>query len=69
MHEAKELLQFAVNNNLGQIYERFHREHAQLMESFDRKGKPFDFGPPPMIWSFRVWKALGSQRESPITGR
>ena len=41
MHEAKELLQFAVNNDLEKIYERFHREHAQLMEIFGRKGKPF----------------------------
>lgn len=61
MHEAKELLQFAVNNNLEKIYELFHREHAQLMTIFDRKGRPFDFGPPPMIWSSRVWKLLDEQ--------
>jgi hypothetical protein len=61
MHEAKELLQFAVNSNLEKIYELFHREHTQLMEIFDRKGRPFDFGPPPMIWSSRVWKSLDEQ--------
>jgi hypothetical protein len=58
MHEAKELLQFAVNNNLEQIYDSFHSEHAILMAMFERKGRAFDFGPPPMIWSAQVWKAL-----------
>lgn len=58
MHEAKELLQFAVNNNLEKIYECFHQEHRILMDRFDRAGRAFDFGPAPMIWSSLVWKAL-----------
>ena len=58
MHEAKEVLQFAVNNNLTKIYELFHAEHLRLMEIFGRTGRAFDFGPPPMIWSSRVWKML-----------
>ena len=58
MHEAKELLQFAVNNNLAKIHELYHAEHLRLMEIFGRSGRPFDFGPPPMIWSSHVWGML-----------
>jgi hypothetical protein len=65
MHEAKELLQFAVNNKQEKIYDEFHRERMQLMEFFERKGKIFDFGPPPMIWSSNVWRSLDEQLLKP----
>ena len=58
MHEAKEVLQFAVNNGMTKLFDAFHSEHQKLMEIFARNGRPFDFGPPPMIWSRHVWKAL-----------
>jgi hypothetical protein len=65
MHEAKELLQYAVNNKQEKTYEQFHRERLELMNFFGRKGKPFDYGPPPMIWSSHVWRSLDEQLLKP----
>jgi hypothetical protein len=30
----------------------------KVMETFDRKGRYYDFGPSPTIWSSKVWKSL-----------
>lgn len=58
MHEAKELLQFAVNHNLCNVFEMYGRERKKIMELFQRTGPFYDFGPPPMIWGAAVWRAL-----------
>jgi hypothetical protein len=58
MHEAKELLQFALNHRLEKVYDYFHREHSQIMGIFERRGRAYEFGPPPLIWSRAVWQAL-----------
>lgn len=61
MHEAKELLQFAVNHNQEDTYNSYHSLRAQLMEIIGRKGRHLDFGPIPVIWNSQVWRSLDIQ--------
>lgn len=58
VHEAKELLQFAVKNGMEKVSDNFHKERQQIMEIFGRTGHHYDFGPPPLLWSRQVWEAL-----------
>lgn len=58
VHEAKELLQFAVNHGLEKVYNNFHIERSKMMEIWGRTGYHYDFGPTPFIWSSQVWRSL-----------
>lgn len=58
MHEAKELLQFAAIHDMPDVLESFKRERAGIMRTFERTGRAYDFGPPPMIWGAAVWRDL-----------
>lgn len=58
MHEAKELLQFALNHGQNDIYDSYHSLRTQLAEIVGRKGRHFDFGPVPVIWNSQVWRSL-----------
>lgn len=58
MHESKELLQFAVSNGQESLYNNYHSIRAQIAEIVGRKGRHFDFGPVPVIWSSQVWRSL-----------
>lgn len=61
VHEAKELLQFAINNGMEKVSADFHRERQKIMEIFGRTGHHYDFGPPPLLWSSKVWATLDEQ--------
>jgi Family of unknown function (DUF6492) len=61
IHEAKELLQFSINHGRNDIYENYHSMRAQLAEIIGRKGRHFDYGPVPVIWSSEVWNCLDLQ--------
>lgn len=61
VHQAKELLQFANNHNMSNVSENFHKERQEIMTIFARKGKHYDFGPSPLLWSRKVWEALDTQ--------
>jgi hypothetical protein len=61
VHEAKELLQFAVRNGMQKVCENFHKERQQIMEIFGRVGHHYDFGPAPLLWDKSVWAALDEQ--------
>jgi len=61
MHEAKELLQFAINHDMERICDNYHKERQQIMEIFGRTGHHYDYGPPPLLWSRQVWSALDEQ--------
>lgn len=58
MHEAKELLHFAALSGMARIARDRERECAEIMGIFGRKGRCFEFGPTPVIWSGRVWRDL-----------
>lgn len=58
VHEAKELLQFAIKHGMEKVSDDFHKERRQIMEIFGRTGHHYDFGPPPLLWSSQVWKEL-----------
>ena len=58
MHQAKELLQFCVNHSMEKVCDNYHKERQQIMDIFGRQGPHYDFGPPPMLWSRKVWEAL-----------
>lgn len=61
IHEAKELLQFAVKYGMKKISDDFHKERQQIMDIFGRTGRQYDFGPSPLLWSRQVWGALDEQ--------
>lgn len=61
MHEQKELFSWSVNKShiLGfDPKQSYETERKKVMDVFGRKGKVFDFGPGPVIWSAKVWKSL-----------
>ena len=58
MHEAKELLHFAVLSGMARIARDRQRECAEIMGIFGRNGRCFEFGPTPAMWSGRVWRDL-----------
>jgi hypothetical protein len=61
MHEQKDLFIWTCNKSsqLGfDPYESFKECRQKVMDIFDRKGRYYDFGPGPIIWSSKVWKSL-----------
>jgi hypothetical protein len=58
MHEAKEILQFAICHGQQEIYESFHDLRKRIAGIFQREGRHYDFGPVPAIWDSRVWLDL-----------
>ena len=59
MHEQKELFEWADRNLHFDPQEGFNQEKDAVMALFERQYKKrWDFGPSPIIWSKKVWKAL-----------
>lgn len=61
MHEQKELFNWTCNktSQLGfDPIDSFKDCRKKIMDLFDRKGRYYDFGPSPVIWSSEVWKSL-----------
>jgi hypothetical protein len=58
IHEAKELLQFVINHGMKNVSDDFHKDRQMIMEILGRTGHHYDFGPPPLLWSRKVWEAL-----------
>lgn len=61
MHEQKDLFHWTVKNiqTLGfDPQKSFGECRLATMGLFDRKGRLYDFGPSPVIWSSEVWKSL-----------
>jgi len=64
IHEQKELFSWSVTKTkeLGfDPKEGFINDRQKIMDLFERKGKHYDFGPSPIIWSSKVWKSLEEQ--------
>jgi hypothetical protein len=61
MHEQKEFFSWSATriSQLGfDPKESFANDRQKIMDIFNRKGKYYDFGPSPTIWSSKVWEAL-----------
>jgi hypothetical protein len=61
MHQQKDLFSWTSKNKqfLGfDPFNSFVEERKVVMSVFDRKGKIYDFGPGPIVWSSKVWKSL-----------
>ena len=58
-HEYKSFFEFMDKNPLQfDPYISFCNDRKKIMELFGREGIIYDFGPDPVIWSRKVWKAL-----------
>jgi hypothetical protein len=65
MHDAHELLDLAKHMGKFDVVEAFYHDSNTVKEEFDREGPDYDFGPPPMIWSAKVWESLYTQHLEP----
>lgn len=68
MHEQKELFNWTCNktSQLGfDPIESFKDCRQKIMDIFERKGRYYDFGPTPVIWSNAVWQSLQENYLSP----
>jgi len=68
IHEQKELFSWSSTkiNDLGfNPKHGFEEDRKKIMELFERKGKYYDFGPSPNIWSSKVWKSLDTNYTTP----
>jgi len=64
IHEQKELFSWSVTKTkeLGfNPKEGFINDRQKIMDLFERKGRHYDFGPSPIIWSSKVWESLEEQ--------
>lgn len=64
-HQSKELMQIAENNKRHQIVEEYISESERAKAIYNRVGPNYDFGPPPMIWSSKVWSDLSEKYLAP----
>ena len=61
IHEQKELFTWTVNKSHILGFDpkiSYINDREKIMSVFDRKGKHYDFGPVPTIWSSKVWNDL-----------
>ena len=65
MHDAHELLDLAKQMGKFDVVEAFYHDSNTVKKEFDREGPDYDFGPPPMIWSAKVWESLYTQHLEP----
>lgn len=68
MHEQKDLFHWtakwkAILGFNPQI--SFAECRTPIQQLFDRKGRLYDFGPSPVIWSAKVWKSLEEEYTKP----
>ncbi len=64
-HQSKDLLQLAANKNRLNIIHDYLEESKRAKSIFGRVGPGYDFGPPPMIWSSKVWSDLAENYLEP----
>lgn len=68
MHEQKDLFEFTsrYKDSIGHDpHIGFKETREPIMKSFQRKGRYYDFGPSPVIWSCRVWQLLEETQLKP----
>lgn len=65
LHQSKELLQLACDRGKQKVVDAFYEDCARAKALFNRVGPGYDFGPPPMIWSAKVWRDLADHHLTP----
>ena len=60
MHEGKDILQFAARAGKGKVIAEYIELRQEFQHIFGRRGRHFDFGPTPVIWSKTVWEGLSN---------
>lgn len=63
--EAHDLLEMAMQLGKDHVLENFRKEAIQVQSIFKRSGKPYSFGPMPMVWDRAVWESLEKNYLSP----
>lgn len=56
--EEKEFFEFCDRYHLKNVPINFKRDSALVQELFERDGRMYSFGIPPLIWSRKVWISL-----------
>lgn len=56
--EEKEFFEFCDRYHLKNVPINFQRDSALVQELFERDGRMYSFGIPPLIWSKKVWISL-----------
>ena len=65
IHQSKELLQLAGNRGKQKVFIDYCSDSEKGKSLFNRVGPDYDFGPPPMIWSRKVWQDLATKHLEP----
>lgn len=65
MHQAHDFLNLAKELGKTDVLENFLSDSRKLKDEFSRIGPDYDFGPPPMIWSAKVWESLYKRHLEP----
>ena len=58
MDEGHDLLEDAIRQGRARIVDAFYKEAALVQSQFGREGKPYSFGPFPVVWHRAVWQSL-----------
>ncbi|MFH2218780.1 MAG: DUF6492 family protein [Pseudomonadota bacterium] len=65
MHESKEILQFAARSGRKDVIREYIELRREFKGVFGRRGRHFDFGPTPVIWSKTVWEGISENHAIP----
>ena len=63
--EGKEFLEFCERYYLPKVPVNFKRDSKQVQDLFERKGRVYSFGIPPLVWSRKVWMSLEEEMLNP----
>lgn len=64
LHEGKAILESFLLNGIDEALRAFEAAARQMQEKFSRTGPLYNFGPFPVVWSAKVWRALLSRFEA-----
>jgi hypothetical protein len=65
LDEGHDLLEDALRHGRPRIVDAFEKEAALVQTLFARQGKPYSFGPFPLVWHRDVWQSLESNYLQP----
>ncbi len=65
LDEGHNLLEDAIRHGRPRIVEAFVKEAVLVQSLFARQGKPYSFGPFPLVWHRAVWESLESNYLQP----